>query len=43
MPYLVEEAKLIIQNLLTFLQHKYGNNVLLYFTEEAKEDAKDDK
>ena len=42
LPHLVEEAELIIHNLLPHLRHKHGDEVLLYFTEEAKAEAWDD-
>ena len=43
LPYLVEEAKLMIYNLILFLHHKYGGKVLIYFTEEVKAETKGDK
>jgi hypothetical protein len=43
MPHLADEAEIMMQNLLTFLRHKYGDDILLYFTKEAKEEAQGDK
>ena len=43
LPYLVDKAELIIHNLLLYLRHKYGDKVLLYFVEEAKAEAKEDR
>ena len=40
---LAEEAKIIIYNLILYLWHKYGDEVLLYFTEEVKQEVKEDK
>ena len=43
MPHLAEEAELMMQNLLTYLRHIHKDDILLYFTEEANKDVKDDK
>ena len=43
MLHLADEAELMMQNLLIFLRHKYGDNILLYFLEEAKEEVSGDK
>ena len=40
--HLVEEDELMIHNLLPCLRHKHGDEALLYFTEEAKSEARDD-
>jgi len=36
MPHLAEEAEIMLNNLIPFLQHKYSNEVSLYFTKTAK-------
>ena len=41
--YLVEEAELMIHNLLPYLRDQYSEEVLLYFSEEAKAEAQDDR
>ena len=33
----------MIHNLMPYLRHKHGDDVLLYFAEEAKEEALEDK
>jgi len=33
----------MIHNLIPFLHHEYGDKVLMYFMEEAKAEAKEDK
>jgi len=43
MPHLADKAELIMQNLLIFLRHKHGDNILLYFLEEAKEETSGNK
>ena len=43
MPQIEEEAKLMMNNLLPYLRHEYGDGVLAYFTSEIKELSKDDK
>ena len=43
MPHLAKEAKIMMQNLLTFLWYKYRDDVLLYFTKEVKEEASGNK
>ena len=43
MPQLEEEADLMMNNLLPYLRHEYGDEVMDYFTSDAKEIAKDDK
>ena len=42
MPHVASEVELILNNLLPYLQHKYGDEVREYFTESAKRDSKDD-
>ena len=37
MPQIEEEAKLMMDNLLPYLRHEYGEGVLDYFTSEIKE------
>ena len=39
MPHLVEEAKIMMHNLIPCLRHYYREEILLYFTKEAKEDS----
>ena len=41
--YLVQETELIMKNLLTYLRHKYREEILLYFTDTAKEEVQGDK
>ena len=33
----------MMKNLLIYLRHKYSDDILLYFTKEAKEEVKDNK
>ena len=42
-PQLVQEAEIMMNNLIPFLKHKYGEEVLLYFTEEVKQEALEDR
>ena len=42
MPYLADEAELMIHNLILYLRYKHDNKVLLYFTKEAKQEVKED-
>jgi len=42
LPYLTDEEELIIHNLISYLKYKHRNQILLYFTEEAKAEAKKD-
>ena len=42
MPHIEEEAALMMNNLLPFLRHEYGDGVLQYFTSTAQKLAKDD-
>ena len=43
MPHLEEEAELMMHNLLPYMRHVYGDDVLPYFTSTVKEIAKDDR
>jgi len=43
MPYLSEEAELMMKNLYTFLKHKYGEEIDLYFMDMAKQEVEGDK
>ena len=43
MPHLEEEAELMMQNLLPYMRHVYGDEVLPYFTSSVIAIAKDDK
>ena len=43
MPHIEEEADLMMSNLLPYLRHIYGDEVLPYFTAEAKEVSMEDK
>ena len=43
MPYIVEEAELMINNLLLYLKYKYRYRVLEYFTDIAKKEAREDR
>ena len=43
MPHIASEAELILNNLLPYLLHEYGEEVLMLFTEDTKKEAKDDK
>ena len=41
MLHMAEEAELMLNNLIPYLQYEYGDEVLEYFTEAAKKEAKD--
>ena len=41
-PYMAEEAEIILKNLILYFQYKYGEEVLLYFTESVKKEAQED-
>ena len=43
MPHVASELELMLNNLLPYLQHEYGDEVLILFTEEAKKEAKDNQ
>ena len=43
MPHLEEEAELMMNNLLPYLRHVYGDDILPYFTSATKDIALDDK
>ena len=43
MPHIEEEADLMMSNLLPYLRHIYGDDILPYFTAEAKEVSMEDK
>lgn len=43
MLYIEKEANLMMSNLLPYLPHVYGDDVLPYFTSEAKETSIEDK
>ena len=43
MPHIEEEADLMMSNLLPYLRHFYGEEVLQYFTAAAKEVSMEDK
>ena len=42
MLYVVEEAELIMNNLIPYLNYLYGNYIGLYFIDTAKMASKDD-
>ena len=41
--YLAEEVELMMKNLITYLKHQHGEEVLLYFIDMAKEKVEGDK
>ena len=43
MPHIQEEAELMMSNLMPYLQNKHGDDILVYFTEEAKQMAMEDR
>ena len=43
MLHLVDEAELMMKNLLTYLYYLYGDEIYMYFTTEAREDLEGDK
>ena len=43
MPHLAKEAKIMLNNLIPFLQHKYVDEILQYFTETIKKETKDNR
>ena len=42
MPHVVTEVELILNNLIPYLKHEYGEEVLEYFTKAAKKEASED-
>ena len=40
--HLTEEAEIMMNNLILYFVHEFGEEALLYFTNEEKKDAKDD-
>ena len=42
MSYIASEAEIMLNNLIPYLQYQYSEEVLQYFTKEAKWNAKDD-
>jgi len=42
-PYLAVEVEMMMKNLILFLKHEYRDEVLHYFTEEAKCNATEDE
>ena len=43
MPYLAKEAEIILNNLILYFQYYFGNETLLYFTDSAEKEAKNDR
>ena len=43
MPQLVEEAELVMHNLIPYFLHKYREQSKLYFSNEALKDTKEDR
>ena len=43
MPYLTEEVKIILNDLIPYFQYHFGNKALLYFTNSVKKEAKDNR
>ena len=43
LPHLAQEAELMMKNLLVYLHYQWGDDILLYFTDTAKEEAQGDK
>ena len=43
MPYLIEEVEIMLSNLIPYFHFKYSNEILLYFIESAKKEAKDNR
>ena len=43
LPHLAQEAELMMKNLLVYLHHQQGDDILLYFIDTAKEEAQEDK
>ena len=41
MPYLAEEVEIIMNNLIPYFVYEYREEAFLYFTNKAKDDAKD--
>ena len=42
MSYLANEVELIMHDLILYLRHKHRDDILLYFTKEAKVEVKED-